>query len=82
MELICNITSANCSYFVLTAITRGRFYVQFEDPPVHYLIDSASLKEIVPNPNWRQEADARIENIRKRDIHIRYVTRNGEVHAN
>ena len=57
---------------LFAVFTRAHFFVQFSRKEVNYLMDSASLKEIIPNANWKQEANTRIENIRKRDIRIRY----------
>ena len=37
-------------------------------------MDSASLKEIIPNPNWKEEANSRIEQIRKADITLKYYS--------
>lgn len=61
-------TTATC--YLFTEIQNARFYIQFSDVEVNYLIDSASLTEIVPNTNWKEEADNRIEQIRKSDLTI------------
>jgi hypothetical protein len=41
-------------------------------PQTEFLIDTVSVTEIPTNPNWREEADARIEKIRKGTITVRY----------
>ena len=40
-----------------------RVYVQ-ADPGVDFLIDTSSLKEIIPDPNWKEEAQERIQELR------------------
>ena len=46
-------------------------YVQMDDVDVEFLLDSASLKKIYRNPNWVEEANQRIDNIRKQNVEIR-----------
>ena len=47
-----------------------RIYVQLVDTDVDYLFDSASLTEMPGNNNWKNEALARIDSLRKTDIYI------------
>ncbi|XP_078619275.1 uncharacterized protein LOC144886510 [Branchiostoma floridae x Branchiostoma japonicum] len=50
-----------------------------EGPPgeIRFLVDDASFKEFAsPTDDWRSEADARIEQIRKRDVKLRINTPN------
>ena len=42
-------------------------------PEIEYLIDTIRVTEIPTNPNWREEADARIEKIRKGTITVKWV---------
>ena len=50
----------------------ARFYVQFgEEFAIDYLIDAATLTEVVEDPNWREEANRRIELIRMDDLTIK-----------
>ncbi|CAH1253921.1 Hypp1274 [Branchiostoma lanceolatum] len=53
--------------------------INLEKPPseIRFLVDDASLKEFMsPITDWRSEADARIEQIRKRDVKLRVNTPN------
>ncbi|KAK6196155.1 hypothetical protein SNE40_001437 [Patella caerulea] len=48
-----------------------RLYILIPEKEVDYLVDEASLTEIPAlSSNWRAEADLRIDQIRKADIHI------------
>ena len=38
----------------------------------NYLLDHTSLQMVPNNPHWKSEAQARIEQIRKANINIRY----------
>ena len=38
---------------------------------VEYLVDTFSLTEILPDPDWRTNADARIDALRKGNINIK-----------
>ncbi|KAL4219384.1 hypothetical protein ACF0H5_021964 [Mactra antiquata] len=46
------------------------FYIQINGPSVNYLVDNASFQLVPHNTNWKTEANARIEQIRKADISI------------
>ena len=39
---------------------------------VNYLVDKASVTEVMPNANWKTLADKDIDRIRKSNITIRY----------
>ena len=39
---------------------------------VNYLVDKASMTEVVPDPNWKTQALIDIDRIRKSNITIRY----------
>ncbi|XP_060079695.1 uncharacterized protein LOC132559101 [Ylistrum balloti] len=45
-------------------------YIQIAEPEVNYLVDSASFKLLPYDANWKSEANARINNIRKAPITI------------
>ncbi|CAH1253934.1 NEFM [Branchiostoma lanceolatum] len=54
--------------------TVGSIRINLERPPseIRFLVDDAFLKEFMsPITDWRSEADARIEQIRKRDVKLR-----------
>ena len=57
-----------CLFFVMTVVVSARVYIQFEEIAVNYLVDQATFTEIIPNLNWKEEANARIEQIRKADL--------------
>ena len=59
----------------IAAISSVRLYIQVDDPDVDYLVDTASLKAFYLNPNWRKDANERIDVIRKNNISITYVYR-------
>lgn len=43
-----------------------------EDQECEFLLDSVSLTEIPSNSNWREEADKRIDELRKGTLKIKY----------
>lgn len=45
--------------------------VATESNEIEYLVDSVSLTEIPTNPQWREEADARIDTLRKGNIRVK-----------
>ena len=45
-------------------------FIQVIGVSVNYLADHASLQLVPENANWRSEADARIEQLRKSDITV------------
>ena len=45
-------------------------YFQIKGSSVNYLLDQVTLAMVPNNPNWRTEAQSRIEQIRKADITI------------
>ncbi|XP_064600826.1 uncharacterized protein LOC135467003 [Liolophura sinensis] len=60
----------------------SRIYFQGPEPGLGFLVDDASMTEIhVNNNNWVAEANARIDKIRKSNIHVK-VTRDSGVDAN
>ena len=51
-------------------------YVQLNNEgenPVSYLLDEASLVAIPDNPNWREDANQRIDQMRKNDVTVKYL---------
>ncbi|OWF48073.1 uncharacterized protein LOC110453569 [Mizuhopecten yessoensis] len=56
-------------------------YLQITEPGVNYLVDGASFKELIPNNNWKSEAQTRIEHLRKADVHLKVVNHQN-VHLN
>lgn len=48
-------------------------YIEINEAGANYLLDDATLQEITPNTNWKAEAQARIEKIRKAPLNIKYV---------
>ena len=47
-------------------------YVQVNsDADVDYLVDTASLTSFCLSPTWKEEANERIEQIRKNDVTIK-----------
>ena len=38
---------------------------------MNYLVDTTSLVKLVPDANWKAEANDRIENLRKSDITLK-----------
>ncbi|KAK7502743.1 hypothetical protein BaRGS_00005993, partial [Batillaria attramentaria] len=57
--------------------TEARFYFQGPDPGVDYAVDQASVTEVTPDPNWRNETDAVIDQVRKSDINFRVTAAGG-----
>lgn len=45
--------------------------MQLEESEVDYLVDMASLVQLSDNANWRDEANARIDALRKNDITLK-----------
>eukprot|EP00058_Branchiostoma_floridae_P015822 XP_002601310.1 hypothetical protein BRAFLDRAFT_81351 [Branchiostoma floridae] len=60
------------------AVDRVKFYISGPPAGVTLLVDDVFLHEVSATPysSWRSEADARIEQIRKRDVKIRVNTPN------
>ncbi len=50
------------------------FYFQSNNVKYDYLVDTASLTQVVRNPNWVEEADARIDYYRKQFLEVRVIT--------
>ena len=59
------------SLFSDLEIISARIYTRFRDPEVNYLVDTTSLVKLVPDVNWKTEANVRIENFRKSDITLK-----------
>ena len=57
--------------FELADVDSANVFVQFLDEEVNYLVDTASLTVVQTNPNWEEEANQRIEEIRKQDITVK-----------
>ena len=45
--------------------------MQIPAPDVDYVIDDMVLEEVPEMTNWRDEAESRIESLRKRNLEIR-----------
>ena len=56
------------------AVRQLKVYVQMDDVNIDFLLDTVSLKQVIRNPNWRAEADQRIEWLRKQDVDIRVLS--------
>ncbi|XP_060607339.1 anti-sigma-I factor RsgI6-like [Ruditapes philippinarum] len=52
--------------------------IQVKDPSVNYLVDHTSLQVVPENANWRTEANARIEELRKSDITVTFPSDQNE----
>jgi len=46
-------------------------YVQVKAPAINYLVDHTSLQILPEDTDWRTEANHRINQIRKSNIHIK-----------
>ncbi|XP_033754378.1 LOW QUALITY PROTEIN: endo-1,4-beta-xylanase 1-like [Pecten maximus] len=53
-------------------------YLQIAEPEVNYLVDSASFKLLPSDSNWKTEANARINNIRKAPITVNLHNLHGD----
>jgi hypothetical protein len=47
--------------------------IQNQNIPLEVMTSSMQITKLLPNPNWKQEAQKRIECIRKGQIVIKYV---------
>lgn len=58
-------------------MTSFRAFIQVNSASeyVDYLVDDASLTAFYYNPDWKAEANDRINQIRKNDVTIKYVHR-------
>ncbi|XP_035665879.1 endo-1,4-beta-xylanase 1-like [Branchiostoma floridae] len=56
------------------SVSRVWMHVAGAPAAVRFLVDGASLEELSMRESWRAEADARIEQIRKRDVILRVNT--------
>ena len=70
------LTDSNCvSFFALFSDYSGfRVYIQVNEDgenPVSYLVDEASLIEVPDNPNWREDANKRIDQLGKNDVTVK-----------
>ena len=54
-----------------TALRSADLTYQGPDSVINYLLDDVSLTEVAEDTNWKEEANARIEQVRKGNIHIR-----------
>ena len=61
----------NC--MLVLAVDSARVYIEFNEVEINFLIDTASLMQVLRNPNWEEEANQRIEEIRKEDVTIKWV---------
>lgn len=55
----------------MAAYTAAKLYLEGPAPEVSFYFDHTSLKELPTDANWEAEANERIENIRKSNIHFR-----------
>ncbi|CAH1789624.1 unnamed protein product [Owenia fusiformis] len=60
-------------------VTSARIYIQIPEPEINYLFDKTSLKEVIPDKDWVDKANKRIEAIRKGDVAIRLNITDGTV---
>ncbi|XP_064602928.1 anti-sigma-I factor RsgI6-like [Liolophura sinensis] len=59
-------------------LKRSLLYFQGPEPGLGFLVDDASMTEMhIDNNNWVAEANARIDKIRKSNIHVKVSTDNG-----
>nr|KAG5712880.1 hypothetical protein BaRGS_007477 [Batillaria attramentaria] len=56
-------------------ITQARLYYQGPDPEVNFIVDDASVTELVISHGWRNATDTAIDQYRKSDIHIQLKVR-------
>ncbi|XP_061166383.1 uncharacterized protein LOC133175304 [Saccostrea echinata] len=66
-------TEVGGDFFADHGATGATLYVQVHNAAVNYLQDFTSLQRIPTNPNWKSEANARINNTRKAPITVRLV---------
>ena len=59
----------------IVEINNTRVWIKGSTPYLEYLVDTASLTAWRGNVLWRQESEARIEEIRKNDITIKYESK-------
>ncbi|MEO0630463.1 MAG: endo-1,4-beta-xylanase, partial [Planctomycetota bacterium] len=59
-------------------LTELLMYVEGPEPGVSFRVDEASMRRVILDPNWRADADARIEQLRKGDAVVRVVDTNGQ----
>ena len=52
-------------------LSQVRLFMQINSALSSYRVDTCSLIKLVDNTNWKAEANARIEEIRKNDIAIK-----------
>ncbi|GFR61201.1 beta-xylanase [Elysia marginata] len=52
--------------------TKAILYIMGPSPQVDFYFDDASLKEIPENLDWKSEANARIEQLRKSNLHLEF----------
>ena len=60
---------------LVVEINNTRVWIKGSTPYLEYLVDTASLTAWKGDALWRQESEARIEEIRKNDITIKYESK-------
>ena len=63
--------SGHRCYFSSTGFSDVDVVVQLETPYVEFLMDHASLVVLETDPDWKQAANQRIEDIRKNSITVK-----------
>ncbi|KAH9520345.1 Anti-sigma-I factor RsgI6 [Bulinus truncatus] len=53
-------------------LVQARVYVEGPQPSVDFYFDDAALSELVVSPNWKTDANARIEANRKTNVHLNF----------
>jgi len=61
-----------------TNVTNLELYIEGPQPGVSYYVDDVTVTEVGSAATWKEEANARIEQIRKRDAKIRIVDSNNK----
>ena len=56
----------------MTGVSEGRVIILLTKAKISYYVDSASLTEIEPEPDWKAKANQSIDKIRKNNIKIEY----------
>ncbi|XP_076108541.1 uncharacterized protein LOC143076604 [Mytilus galloprovincialis] len=58
-------------FHVPNGVNSITIYIEINEAGANYLLDDATLQEITPNTNWKAEAQARIEKIKKAPLNIK-----------
>ncbi len=58
----------NGAFFIAAGYSSVRVYIQIEEPTVNYVVDEFSMVQIVESDTWVDEANERIDQLRKSDV--------------